>query len=115
MSEQKVKIKYCENCQRNVEPEKDFNGCAFVALLLFTLGIGAVIYLIVYAFKEPDMCPYCHRGKFLRAPREEPQQPVQEIVYVQRVQAEERHYCSNCGVKLTKDSKYCEMCGAEIK
>jgi len=74
--------------------------------------------LIVYAFKEPDMCPYCHKGKFLRAPREETQQPIQKIVYVQQAQPEVRppkNYCQNCGVELTKNTKYCEMCGSEIK
>jgi len=114
----KTQLKYCENCQRNVEAEKDFNGCAFVALLIFTLGIGAVIYLIVYASKEPDMCPYCHRGKFLRAPREKPQKPVQKVIYVQQIQPEVKssgNYCPNCGVKLSKDAKYCELCGSEIK
>jgi len=74
--------------------------------------------LIVYAAKEPDWCPYCHKGKFLRAPREETQQPTQQIVYVQQVQPEvgsPKSYCPNCGVKLTKHTKYCEMCGSEIK
>ena len=64
------------------------------------------------------MCPYCHRGKFLRAPREDTQQVIQQTVIVQQPQPEMKYsekYCQNCGAKLSKNASFCEMCGSEIK
>ncbi len=73
--------------------------------------------MIVYAAKKPDICPYCHRGKFLRAPREETQPTIQQTVIVQQAQPEVRpstKYCKNCGAKITENSKYCDTCGSEL-
>ena len=64
------------------------------------------------------MCPYCHKGKFLKAPREAPQQTMQQTVIIQQAQPEIRpskNYCLNCGTKLIKYAKYCETCGSEIE
>jgi len=49
---------YCKNCEEEVEPSKDFNWVAFILLLVFTLGIGAIIYILFYAFKN-EVCPQC--------------------------------------------------------
>ncbi|MBN1803099.1 MAG: hypothetical protein JW891_16430 [Candidatus Lokiarchaeota archaeon] len=106
-------IKYCDNCQRNVEPERDFNGCIFV-LLLFT-GIGWIIYLIWYAVKEPDLCPFCHRGKFLKPPREELKPIMQQAVLIQSESKPSNNFCALCGERLTNTAKYCPGCGNEIK
>lgn len=95
--------RYCENCRRNVIIEKDFNGCLFVILLLLTF-FGGLIYLLIYGCKKPNVCPYCHRGKFLIAPIEAPlqQQPIPYTI----------NFCSNCGRK-SSGTRFCEGCGYE--
>lgn len=45
-------MKYCEFCERDVRPAKDFSWVGFI----FGLGI---FYLVWYAWKAPH-CPICH-------------------------------------------------------
>jgi uncharacterized membrane protein len=42
-----------------VEPIRQMNWGVFILLLIFTLGIGAIIYLIYYLVKEGS-CPMCN-------------------------------------------------------
>ena len=52
-------MRYCNNCERMVEPLKRFNWAVFILGLFFTLGIVSIIYLIYYLYKEGS-CPMCN-------------------------------------------------------
>jgi len=44
-----MEMKYCEHCQRNVDPEKAFSWLAFI-LWCSLLGIGGLVYLLYHRF-----------------------------------------------------------------
>jgi hypothetical protein len=47
----------CENCGREAMPQKKFNILFFLMSLIF-IPI-TIIYLIIYACKPANRCPYC--------------------------------------------------------
>ena len=52
-------MKYCNNCDKMVQPIHRWNWAAFLLLLIFTFGIGAVLY-IIYAAVAEGSCPQCN-------------------------------------------------------
>ena len=60
-----MSIKFCPNCQRNVNTEHSWSTGALIVLLLFLFPIG----LIYLAFRWKRRCPICHTPNgFLTAP-----------------------------------------------
>jgi hypothetical protein len=55
-----------------VEPYHRFNWGAFILLLIFTLGIGAFIYLI-YHVASPGSCPMCNSKNWGVPPKKKKQ------------------------------------------
>ena len=54
--------RFCNLCNRNVIPSKNFNGVVFL-LLLFLGIIPGIIYLIYYLAKSRK-CPICKSTSF---------------------------------------------------
>jgi len=52
-------MKYCNNCQRWIEPIKRFNWAVFLLGLFLTLGIVSWGYVIYYFFMG-GRCPICN-------------------------------------------------------
>ena len=51
---------FCPRCNQNVLlTRKDFDTCLAIILLIFTAGIGLIIYLAVYHSKPEDKCVHC--------------------------------------------------------
>lgn len=50
-------MKYCNNCEQMVEPQKEFSALWFIFLLILGIVPG-VIYLIYYLLKSKK-CPMC--------------------------------------------------------
>ena len=48
-------MKYCQNCERMVEPKKHFSG----GLLLVLLCLGVIPGILYYLIK-PSTCPMCN-------------------------------------------------------
>jgi len=54
--------RYCEICERNIEPQKKFNWIAF--LVLFLTGIGPIFYVFYYFIFKRKRCPICNGRQF---------------------------------------------------
>jgi hypothetical protein len=55
-------MRWCLNCNQNVDPKGSINGIIVVLLFLFCLP-GMVAYLI-YALTQPKTCPICNGTRF---------------------------------------------------
>ena len=53
---------YCANCKQTVPEEKKFSWVAFLILLIFTGGIGGILYLLYYYGVKKGACPICKGG-----------------------------------------------------
>ena len=61
-------MRWCDLCNRNIQPKKAFNGIIFVLLILFCFPV-AIGYIVYYAMKKP-VCPICGSGsEFFGPPR----------------------------------------------
>jgi hypothetical protein len=59
-------VKYCEICERNVEPQKKFNWLAFLVLCLIG-GAGVYLYIPYYFLIKQKRCPICNGRQFDKA------------------------------------------------
>jgi hypothetical protein len=66
--------KYCQNCQQNVNAAKGFSWVIFLLLLIFGLGIGALLYVGYYFIFKSKTCPICGDQHFSPPRRETPSQ-----------------------------------------
>ena len=98
-------MKYCNNCKQMVEPQKKFNVCVFILLLLFTC-VGWIFYLIYYACKK-GKCPMCNSKNWGIKPQQTSFSQVQPHV------GEGFKYCSQCGEKIGKSVEFCNLCGTK--
>lgn len=69
--------KYCQNCQQNVNAAKGFSWVIFLLLLIFGLGVGALLYVGYYLVVKSKTCPICGDQHF-SPPREETPSQVNE-------------------------------------
>ena len=61
-----ARIKFCNLCNRDIQPIKKFNWLIF--LLLCVTGIGGIFYLVwSFIFKKPNRCPICNNSKLLKS------------------------------------------------
>jgi hypothetical protein len=121
---------YCPKCNSNVlTAREDIDICLAIILLIFTGGIGLIIYLVIYYGKDPIRCIHCNsicKPKLVE--KEQVSNPVlkSEPSYVVQpfsVQQEEENvgsppkYCFNCGVQLDERTglKFCAFCGTKIE
>jgi hypothetical protein len=118
-------IGYCPNCQQNVLlKRKDIDVCLAIILLLFTAGIGLLIYLIIYYSTEKNRCIHC--GTVITAPLDQSVQYSEKLPYIQKeiqkegspveiITGEQAYFCPLCGEALDeRDPSYCPNCGSKI-
>ena len=121
---------YCPRCDTNVlATREDIDICLAIILLIFTAGIGLIVYLIYYYAQEENRCIHCRsiclpqktdQGINLITPVSNPYHYNQETQQVQLLETksgegEGSKYCNNCGVKLNRlDMNYCPFCGTNI-
>lgn len=127
---------YCPHCQQNVLlTREDIDICLAIILLIFTAGIGLIIYLAIYYSRPEDKCVHC--GTRINPIQ---QQPVGQIPYQDQAQKnpyiyqsqptqgytassgfeefkeEEPLFCAYCGEKLeVKGIKFCPNCGNKVE
>ncbi|MHA2429030.1 MAG: hypothetical protein ACXADB_13505 [Candidatus Hermodarchaeia archaeon] len=102
------RLRFCDVCQRNVQPVKKFSVGWFLVLAFLTFGLGAFIYLIYYAARTPVDCPICGIRVIGNPPRGIQPKPVQPMKPVLQ-------YCRFCGQAVTNpDHEYCAGCGQSL-
>jgi len=134
---------YCSHCKQNVLLKReDIDTCLAIILLLFTAGIGLVIYLIIYYSKPENRCVHCNSICEITLPRQYPesteqlsyqqQASVNELTFqgqqipqqipdkkmpekVEEVKGATYYYCPFCGDKLeNRGVKFCPGCGSKL-
>ena len=116
-------IGFCERCNQQVLlSRKEIDVCLAIILLIFTAGIGLLIYLAIYYSRPEDKCIHCgtqvarYQGQSQYPP--EPQFQVTQnsipIREAERSEVPEVHYCALCGEKINYADKFCPNCGGKI-
>jgi len=123
------RVGYCPNCKQNVLLVREaLNWPLIIILLIFTGGIGSIIYLIIYYNKPESRCIHCHTQISVKS-----ELGAQSLTYVQaenqkthyndinsdiKVKANETSklkYCSYCGEPLLNElAKFCAHCGSKV-
>ena len=114
---------YCNHCKQNVLLQRgEFDVCLAIILLLFTAGIGFIIYLVIYYNKPENRCVQCgNRIPFINS-----SQYMQQDFQVKREMQEGQvnsfqeetsfeegtKFCSFCGEKISSETIYCPNCGS---
>lgn len=115
---------WCPRCQQNVLlTREEIDTCLAIILLIFTAGIGLIIYLVIYYRRAEDRCIHCGT-KITTLQPESPyryQPQIQQSPYSASVNVSEEitgatpNYCPLCGEKLEIGIKFCPNCGSKIK
>jgi len=116
---------YCPRCQQNVLlTREEIDTCLAIILLIFTAGIGLIIYLAIYYSKPEEYCVHC-RAKVTAfqtlSPYTQQSQPqIQQTPYTTPTNTAEQvtggrpNFCALCGEKLDMGAKFCQNCGSQI-
>ncbi len=117
-------VGFCKQCDQQVLlARKDFDICLAVILLIFTVGIGLLIYLAIYYSKPEDRCIHCgfqvsSQFQTYQTPSEPQFNSTQEIKSIdgtKKISGEEVKFCALCGEKLGGlNNRFCENCGAKV-
>jgi predicted RNA-binding Zn-ribbon protein involved in translation (DUF1610 family) len=120
---------YCPNCRQNVLLVREaINWPLAIILLIFTGGIGLIIYLIIYFNQARSRCIHCHSLIPLKSNNAiQTPSPIQtgnqlrqesEITTgdtAKDVKTQRQQFCSFCGERLiSKDANFCPYCGTKI-
>jgi len=116
---------YCSRCNQEVLLKREeIDTCLAIVLLIFTAGIGLLIYLAIYYSKPEDRCIHCGtRITPLQTPspytyqtQPLPQQPSYSApLYIsEEITGSKPNFCSLCGEKLDSGISYCPNCGSKI-
>lgn len=124
---------YCPNCKNTRRlKRKDFEVCLSIILLIFTGGIGFIVYLIYYYSRPKDHCSFCDtiipKRIFISQIEEKEHLEHKKINYSKEkntdknqidsdkgiIQGEKIRYCIFCGGELKEDSKFCSFCGSKV-
>jgi hypothetical protein len=123
-------VGYCPNCREQVLlTRKDIDWCLAIILLIFTAGIGFVIYLLYYYSQSENRCIHCGtvienrlQSPYTQTTDELPYQHTpEEFQYerveekqVQEIETEVPRFCPFCGDKLKGGARFCANCGSKL-
>lgn len=116
---------WCPRCQQNVLLKREeIDTCLAIILLIFTAGIGLIIYLAIYFSRPEENCIHC--GAKITAvqdpiqPTYQSQPQTQQTSYSTSVNVSEEVtgfkpvFCALCGEKLDSGTSFCPNCGSQI-
>jgi len=122
-------IGYCPNCKQNVLLVREaVNWALVIILIVFTGGIGLIVYGIIYFNKAPSRCIHC-RSLIVLASTSNVQssnqsQTITHLEQESHINAGDhleddktlqQNYCSFCGeTLLNKDAMFCAHCGTKV-
>ena len=120
---------YCPYCKQNVLLVRESaNWPLVIILLIFTAGIGLIIYGIIYFNKAPNRCIHCHTQIALTSTSSvQSSNQIQSITRlgqksdnnavdsVEDIKSIQQNFCSFCGeLLLNKKAKFCAHCGTKV-
>ncbi|MFX0103977.1 MAG: zinc-ribbon domain-containing protein [Candidatus Hodarchaeota archaeon] len=114
---------FCPRCNQDVLlTREDIDICLAIVLLIFTAGIGLLIYLAIYYSKAENRCVHC--GTIVTAPQTHisytSQPQIQKASYSTPINGSEKitgtkpNFCALCGEKLEVGANFCPNCGSQI-
>jgi len=123
-----MSLMYCPKCKMNVETKKeDFRVGLAIILVIFTGGLGLLIYAAIYLDKAKNRCIHCNSvcnaqlvinqsNSNYQLISSSNQMTSQKVLSVVQTSGSIK-YCFSCGVELDQreDAKFCRFCGTNIK
>jgi len=118
---------FCPRCNQNVlltRPRIDT--CLAIILLIFTAGIGLIIYMIWYYSKAEDTCVHCGTKITVSQPQSQfayQSQPqslqgrytaAAPVRVTEEITGDIPNFCALCGEKIEAGVKYCPNCGSKV-
>ena len=122
-------VGYCPYCKQNVLMVKEaVNWALVIILIIFTGGIGLIIYGIIYYNKTPSRCIHCHSQIALASTssvqssnqiqsntRLRQESEINAIESVEDIKTQQQNFCPFCGeLLLNKEAKFCAHCGTKV-
>ncbi|MHA2288524.1 MAG: hypothetical protein ACXABG_07040 [Promethearchaeota archaeon] len=117
---------YCPYCKQNVLMVREaVNWALVIVLIIFTGGIGLIVYAIVYFNKTPNHCIHC-RSKIISAStiNDKSLNQVQSTPQLGQdsgnnsleiAKEQQQIFCSFCGEALhNRKAKFCAHCGSKV-
>ncbi len=119
---------FCPSCNKQVLLKReDIDICLAVILLIFTVGIGLILYLIFYYNKQEDRCNICgikitsSQSPGLYGYDNQPRNQYASISTTTQPPEEFPgeldipRFCPLCGEKIVYGIFYCPKCGSKVK
>ncbi|NVM44547.1 MAG: hypothetical protein HWN79_06500 [Candidatus Lokiarchaeota archaeon] len=122
-------VGYCPFCKQNVLLVREaVNWALIIILIIFTGGIGLIVYGIVYFKKAPSRCIHCRSQITLSSTRNvQTSNQIQnntQLMYksdsnagdhFEENKTPQQNFCSFCGeALLNKDAMFCAHCGTKV-
>lgn len=117
----KNSVGFCNRCNQQVLlRRKEIDTCLAVILLIFTAGIGLLIYLALYYSKPEDRCIHCGTQITrypVRSPYTESRPQFEETQFIiqgeqpQEILEPTTKFCPLCGEKIEYGTRFCPNCG----
>ncbi|MFX0002896.1 MAG: zinc-ribbon domain-containing protein [Candidatus Hodarchaeota archaeon] len=116
---------YCPRCQTKVLLTREkIDTCLAVILLIFTGGIGLIIYLAVHYSKPKQHCIHCGTKISVLINSypytNQSQSEAQNALYNTSTNSSEEvlgvrpNFCAFCGEKVEVGTRFCQNCGSKI-
>lgn len=116
---------YCPRCQQNVLLIREkIDTCLAIILLIFTGGIGLIIYLAIYYSKPKQHCIHCGTKvtisqtptsySYQSSPQIQNTFISEPVNQTEEVLGARPNYCAFCGEKIEDGTKFCQNCGSQI-
>ncbi len=112
---------YCPNCEKEVlMAREDINWGLAIFLLIFTGGIGLLIYVVIYVGQDETHCVHCQTicipVKTTTATQLTTRKVISLIPQRNLANVSDAKFCPYCGVKLGEREgiSFCALCGAKI-
>ena len=119
---------YCYHCKQQVLlTREDIDFCLALVLLIFTAGIGLIIYLVIYYGKEENRCVHCGAtcsqsfdasGSQIAPHMSNQPQHQDRTLHVQEDLEKEKaniNFCPFCGEDFDQIGvKFCPNCGSKV-
>lgn len=122
-------VGYCPSCKQNVLLVREsVNWSLVILLIIFTGGIGLIVYAIIYFNKAPSHCVHCRSQIALPSTRSvqtsnqipinsqlkrESEKGIFDSIEVNKTLKQK--FCSFCGEPLhNREAKFCAHCGSKV-